>query len=253
MEVVQQHDDEILQLDKSVFSVVHAISTVYHHNSGNIAAKLNRITTQMNQRLDVATHVIQLAQHRRLAIDLLPPDQLISLYNKLVKQAAEDKCTLLTSQPSDLFQIELSYFFDGNDVHLLLHVPMVPEDSLLHLFRLHPFPLPLSKTHSLMPTTDNNILAISSGFKRYHTQFYHTDLLGCHQINNIYLCQQMGSLFKNLSSTCLGSLYQQQFDSVKQLCPLEIRKNEEVVHPLLNNWFLAYSPEVQTAPIECRN
>ena len=104
-----------------------------------------------------------------------------------------------------------------------------------------------------MPTTDNNILAISSGFKRYHTQFSHTDLLGCHQINNIYLCQRMGSLFKNLSSTCLGSLYQQQFDSVKQLCPLEIRKTEEVVHPLLNNWFLAFSPEVQTAPIQCRN
>jgi hypothetical protein len=34
---------------------------------------------------------------------------------------------------------------------------------------------------------------------------------------------------------------------------LEIRPTEEVIHPLLNNWFLAYSTEVQTPPIQCRN
>ena len=51
----------------------------------------------------------------------------------------------------------------------------------------------------------------------------------------------------------MGSLYQQQFESVKQLCPLEIRRSEEVVHPLLNNWFLAFSTDVQTARIQCRN
>ena len=72
-------------------------------------------------------------------------------------------------------------------------------------------------------------------------------------VNNVYLCQCMGSLHKNLSYTCLGSLYQQQFESVKKLCPLEIRRTEEVAHPLLNKWFLAFSTGVQTAPIQCRN
>ena len=59
VEVVQHQDDEIDQLDKTVFSIAHVLRSVYHHNSGNIAAKLGRITNQMNQRLDVATHVIQ--------------------------------------------------------------------------------------------------------------------------------------------------------------------------------------------------
>ena len=253
VEVVQQHDTEIEQLDSGVSSLITALGATVYHNPAFMSVQLSRLIRQLNHRLDIATHVIQQAQHRRLAVDLLPPEQLVSLYNKLAAQARQNGCNLLTSQPSDLFQIELSYFYDGSDVHLLLHVPMVPEDSLLRLFRLHPFPLPLSKTHSLIPTTDNNILAISSGFKRYHTQFSHTDLLGCNLINNVYLCQRMGSLNKNISSTCLGSLYQQQFEAVKQLCPLKVRKTEEVVHPLLNNWFLAYSTSAQTVPIECRN
>jgi hypothetical protein len=33
---------------------------------------------------------------------------------------------------------------------------------------------------------------------------------------------------KIYSATCLKSLYKQQFESVKQLCPLEIRPTEEV-------------------------
>ena len=88
----------------------------------------------MNQYIDVAFHVAQQAQHCRLAVDLLPPAQLQTLYNKLCRQAKENGCTLLTSQPSDLFQIELLYLYDGQDVHLLLHFLMVPEESLLHLF-----------------------------------------------------------------------------------------------------------------------
>jgi hypothetical protein len=46
-------------------------------------------------------------------------------------------------------------------------VPMVPKDSLLRLFKLHPFPLPLSGPRVLVPAVREDILAISSGFKRY--------------------------------------------------------------------------------------
>ena len=106
----------------------------------------------MNSYLDVAFHVIQQAQHRRLAGDLLPPAQLQLLYNKLKLQAKENGCTL----------------------------------------------------------------------------------------------------HKNLNYTCLGSLYQQQFESVNQLCSLKMRKTEVVVHPMLNNCFLAFITNVQTPPIQCR-
>jgi hypothetical protein len=73
-------------------------------------------------------------------------DQQIASHNKLVEivQNHDESIDLLS--------------YDGADVHLLLHFPMVPEDSLLKLFCLHPFPLPLSDTHSLVPNTDNNIL-----------------------------------------------------------------------------------------------
>jgi hypothetical protein len=130
---------------------------------------------------------------------------------------------------------------------------MIPEDSLLRLFRLHPFPLPLSKEHMLVPDVDYDVLAISPGLTRLATVLNYVDLIGCHNVNNIYLCEQQGVLKTNINSTCLGSLYLQEFDTAKLLCPLKIHDSEEIVEQLLNNWFLAYTPKSLMAPVICHN
>ncbi len=128
---------------------------------------------------------------------------------------------------------------------------MVPNDSLLWLYKLHPLPLCLSGSHVLIPSVREDILTISSRFKRYSAQFSATDLLGCHVVNNIYLCERHGVLYTNLNSNFLGSLYMQDFDAVKKYCSLEMHHTGEIVHQLLNNWYLVYTPNSQTIPISC--
>ncbi len=81
-------------------------------------------------------------------------------------KAQINKCQLLLSHPSDLFQIEASYFYNGQDILLLLHIPMAPADSILRLFQFHPFPLPFTKTHFLLPKPSKPIFALSSGMER---------------------------------------------------------------------------------------
>ncbi len=60
-------------------------------------------------------------------------------------------------------------------------------------------------------------------------------------------------LGKQLNNSCLGALYLQDFELVQSLCPLFIRPAGEVVRQLLDNWFLIFSPNPQTAYISCRN
>jgi hypothetical protein len=66
---------------------------------------------------------------------------------------------------------------------------MVPANSILQLFQLHPFPLPLTDTHFLMPDPTNQILAISSGVDRLSVEMSIINLMGCHPINSAYLCE----------------------------------------------------------------
>jgi len=48
-------------------------------------------------------------------------------------------------------------------------------------------------------------------------QLFAVDLLGCHGVNQVYLCEQSGVLKRNLNDTCLGSLYMQDLQGTK-LC-----------------------------------
>jgi len=253
VELVQSQEETISTITAQVDDLTTILHLTVLQNPGYTSVRLSRIENQIKMRLNIAIHTIQQAQHRRLAVDFLSAEQLNILFVKLNEQAVQNGCQLLINHRSDLFQLETSYFFDGADVHLLLHVPMVPTDSLLRLFKLHPFPLPLSGSHVLVPAVKEDILAISSGFKRYSAQFSATDLLGCHVVNNIYLCERHGVLNSNLNSTCLGSLYMQDFDAVKRFCALEIHRTGEIVHQLLNNWYLVYTPSSQTIPISCFN
>jgi hypothetical protein len=86
-------------------------------NPGNTTTRLSRIENQLKNRIEIAVHTIQQAQHRRLAVDFLSAQQLNILFLKLVQQAEQNGCQLLVRHRSDLFQLETSYFFDGADVH----------------------------------------------------------------------------------------------------------------------------------------
>ena len=253
VEIVQGHDEELQYINKTI-GVIHAtLAFMRNGNTGLLLNFLRDIEDDIWQKINTITHAIQVAQTRRLAIDFLPAEHLPALYERLEQQARLMEHKLITKRPSDLFQLELSYFYDGVNVQLLLHVPAVPHDTVLRLLKLHPFPLPLNKNYSVIPLVQDDLLAISSGFTRYSTQLSSVDLLGCHAINNVYLCERHGVLGKQLNGSCLGALYLQNFDTAQELCPLHIRPVGEVVKQLLDNWFLIFSPNPQTAYVSCRN
>ena len=110
-------------------------------------------------------------------MDYLNPAELAMLFDKLEKKASESGCDLLIKYHSDLFQVEASLLFDGRDGHVLIHVPMTPRNSLLRLFWLHPFPLPLFETHHLVLDVKTDVLAISSMDTRYSSS---RERISCH-------------------------------------------------------------------------
>ena len=79
IEVVQQQDGAIQHLGNAVTEIIVIFYDLIHHNPSFIATQLGRFINQMNRQLDVATHVIQQAQHRRLTVNFLPPVQLRAL------------------------------------------------------------------------------------------------------------------------------------------------------------------------------
>ncbi len=99
----------------------------------------------------------------------------------------------------------------------------------------------------------HQILAISSGAKQLSVKLSAVNLLGSHWINSVYLCEQHGVLKRTLNSTCLGSLYIQDFQWAMTLCEMDIVPQAEMVLQLQDNWYLVYSPCPFTSYVSCLN
>jgi len=124
---------------------------------------------------------------------------------------------------------------------------------MIRLFKLHPLPLPITTDQALVPLVHQDVLGLTVGINKNMIQLASTDLLDCHRVNKIFLCERHGVISKNLNDSCLGALYIQNYESAEKLCHLRIQPVKEIVYQLLNNWFLIYSPLPQTSIISCFN
>jgi len=214
---------------------------------------LDHARVQLHFHLQKLVRGLQAAHLRRLSVDLLDSKQLGHIFDTAAKQANAHNYQLMLEHPSDLFQIDTSYIHNGQDVHLILHVPMAPPDSILRLFQLHPFPLPFTDSHFIMPDPANQIFAFSSGVDRFSIEMAVANLMSCHHINLAYLCERRGIMRRELNSTCLGSIYMQDFVGTTNLCEMRIVEQVETVLQLQDNWYLVYSSVAFISYIICLN
>ena len=130
---------------------------------------------------------------------------------------------------------------------------MAPREGQLRLFRLHPFPLPLFEDRYLIPDVKNDVLAISSTSNRLNVQMAAVDLLSCHRINQLFMCDNFGVLSKKFNTTCLGALYYSLFDDAQRICKFKVVTAEEQAYQIRKGEFVVYLPKASTINISCRN
>ena len=129
----------------------------------------------------------------------------------------------------------MAYIFYGNDIVILLHVPVVPPNTLLRLLKIRPFP---TSKHSLMPSENPEFLTLSNSKPPQWTIISQYSLIDCHKLNSIYVCPGNSVLRNNVKNNCLGALYMEYIESAKDLCDLEVIAEREQVLPLNDNNFL---------------
>ena len=206
----------------------------------------------ITRALEIARNTFQTAQFRRLSIDFLTAEHLQIVFKTIQNRAAEAQATLIPERASDLFQLEMSYIFNGEQAIFILHVPTIPHGALLRLLRFHSFPLVYQDT-AFLPKPENDVIALSSDFGELSLELNYADLMDCQHNNRFYVCEKHGILKRRFDSTCLGALHHQNWVLAISLCQMEVGHTEEAVLHLQGSKYLVYSPVDVTAPIQCGN
>ena len=241
------------QVENHINEIRTTIITLVATNPTIADARMTRLENQLRHRIMRTTHAVQSAILGRLAVDYLNPKNVNELFREIKNRATELGCELLIEYHTDLFQLEASLLFDGVDAHVLVHVPMAPKEGIMRLFRLHPFPLPLFDNKYLIPDVKNDILAISSTTNRLNIQLAAVDLLSCHRMNQLFLCDNFGVMSKKFNTTCLGALYYSMFDEAQKICNFRVVPAEENAYQIRKGEFIVTLPQASTINVVCQN
>ena len=248
--VTNQHTLQLQEHTNIIHDLASYLTITTLQNPAITLSDLGLIERNITRALEIARNTFQAAQFRRLSIDFLRPEHLEKIFREVQKRAYLEKSTLIPSRPSDLFQLELSYLFDGTKAVFILHVPAVPKGALLRLIRFHSFPLVYQDT-AFLPTPENDVLALSDNPELLSLEISYSDLMDCHHSNQFYVCEKHGILRRQLASTCLGALYAQKWDQAMTLCSMEVGYNQEAVLHLTGSKYLVYSPVDITVVKDC--
>lgn len=248
-----EYSKDIIELQDEVHGMLlkQLLDTAF--DTGSLVARLRTQQVILQDRIRRYFSAMQMAQIHRLSVEYLDDVTLRKIYNQAKFRARSANCVLLIRQPADLFQLEVSFSYDGKKITLMVHIPIAPPDSTLRLYKLHPFPLPFSNDTFLIPDVRDNFLGISNTNHRYTLQLSAEDLVGCHHMGKVYFCEQNGLLYKYPEDTCLGALYHQRYEDAKTLCSFHLEPAREFVRQLKDNWFLVFSENPQTIPMLCAN
>jgi hypothetical protein len=97
---------------------------------------------------------------------------------------------ILILTPSDVFQIDVSYFYKSlaTELNIFLHAPMLKPMKLLKFFQLIKFRLykTSGQNYSMMPNIEKDLPAI--GQEHQFNLLSQSDLSSCTQYRSTYIC-----------------------------------------------------------------
>ena len=289
--ITETNSNHINDIHKTLRQMVDLVHAMAKFNPALIMMQIDEQIQIFQDRVTIVRNAIQQLHHRRLAVDLLEPEQMEILHSSVEAVAQEAGFHNQAKYISDYFQIEATYLRTGDDIVIMLHVPCIKSKALLKIYKYLPFPITLPftpKAHdmtirqsldrqymynlpqqqldaifdqnnldhpqypeALFITDKTDIIAI--GADNSFQILSQMDLANCVQRNHVYLCDRNTVVQTDLTDSCLGSLYLRQEEGVRKHCKFERRPVQEIVYQLTDTEHLVYSPVLQTASIVCRN
>jgi hypothetical protein len=252
IDITSKHTQQINEHTNLITDLTLYLNVLTVQNPAITLQDVYTMERNITRALEIARNTFQTAQFRRLSIDFLTAEHLQIVFKTIQTRAAEAQATLIPERASDLFQLEMSYIFNGEQAIFILHVPTIPHGALLRLLRFHSFPLVYQDT-AFLPKPENDVIALSSDFGELSLELNYADLMDCQHNNRFYVCEKHGILKRRFDSTCLGALHHQNWVLAISLCQMEVGHTEEAVLHLQGSKYLVYSPVDVTAPIQCGN
>ena len=191
----------------------------------------------------------QLLNHR-IPICFLNTTQIEISLNNLFRSAAAHNLEPVSPHLSAFLQYDTSFLMINGKMNIYVHVPLVNRKRLLDLLRFSNAPAQISASMALKLSPPGDILAI--GHEGIHCTRTSSEIHLMRRYGNIIFSDNAISLNLHLNSSCLGSIYSQDYINIKTICPAQFMNVAEQLTNIAPGEYIFYTGQPQTIQIQCQ-
>ena len=262
IETLQNHEKRITLNEASLVHANRAIK------------KLAKVTQTLNEHLAVVEDILVIENilddliqqmrrifdgirdisHLKFSTDLVSPDKLRPVIERLQQRLDQQDLKILPSQGHEFYELDTSFIYFANDtLRVYLHVPAYLEGSMYKLYEYIPSPLHVSKNRYFLPNPEHRLLAVDPRTLTSYRTMSKSALGVCHESGVRYYCPGENFYRNDPESSCLMNLYKSKLKSAVSNCPfIPLSHTKEFLAQLSATEFVLYQPELSSVSVTCK-
>jgi hypothetical protein len=244
IDITALHEQHFKAVDQKLDDVVEKLSLMLRINKVHFAKMTDFMEQKFGTAVVISERLIRTAYSNRLLPGSLQHDALVEIVKYVNDVAQNSELLSFVHKPSDLFLVEASYIYkpDEKTFVLVLHVPLVTPHNLMPLFEFIPLPIHFNFTSNVSVTPEvgyNNMIAV--GHSESYQLISSSDLQDCNKMGDTYFCKGRNVLLKDLTKTCLGTLYLTDHTNIQSRCKFSVDSAQEKIFRLDSHTYVVYS------------
>ena len=190
----------------------------------------------------------------RLSLDLLAPDQWLSVVQRIKQEAAAMGAQLPVSSPLDMIQFPASFVARGSKWFVVVHFPLIHEEIKLYRHLPTPMYIDSQANDSARVVTlhaKSDLLLLTPDDLLHQETSAEALAARCYKVGGRAMCQNLGVFYKHAAATCLGSLFARDAASALRRCSMQLVQDDLSVTQLNPQTLIVFSRRGRGADIIC--
>ena len=168
----------------------------------------------------------------------------------LSSKALRNNLQPVSPHTASFLQYETSFLLMKGQIQIFVHVPLVDPARRLDLLKFSNAPIPISPTLSFAFAPAQEYLAISK--EGLHATLSQHEISTSRRYGEYFFSESAIPLKKNITHTCLGSIYSQNYQNLKSTCPAVFLQTSETLTTVAPNEYLFTTKTPQTIQLTCQ-
>ena len=256
IEVMQDHETRLSVLESRFSHAENMLAKISNEAEHALALSLINEAVQQRDEMELNARRImgglEKLFSRRLSPTLVQTAFLPEALDRLNENGKTKGLQMVSNNPTEVFTYETSHLiFNNGTMIVFVHVPMVPYDGFLNLFRYVGVPTKIKDSDVYCTAKPHKSLLAINSAETFFRVMDEEELRNCDRVGDVLFCHNANYLDKRVQDECLVALFQHEYSTVAEKCRMIVEPDRDIVVPMNASTYIVYQASNSPVSLQC--